>query len=100
MNRREDRFPAKSVRRKGLARSHGRDLLRPHKLQQTGYRHRHRDIFGQRRDENKKRLLEVLTTITVNPTIGADGTLDTTADPITSTISSDISVTVVGIIEI
>src|SRR5215471_13195340 len=98
MNRREDHFPAKSVRRKAPPRSHGRDLHRRHQLQQQG--HPHRDISGRSHDENKKRLLEVLTTIIVDPNIGADGTLDTAADRITSIISSDISVTVVEEIEI
>src|SRR5208282_5354619 len=92
MDRREDHFPAKSVRRKAPPRSHGRDLLRPHQLQQPGHQNHHSDISGHGHDENKKRLLEA---IIVDPSIGADDTLDTTADPTTSTISSDISATIV-----
>ena len=98
MNRREDHFPAKSVRRKAPPRSHGRDLLHRHQLQQSGQHYPHASISGRRHDENKKRLLEVLTTIIVDPIAGADGTLDATVHPITTTISSDISVTVVEVI--
>ena len=82
MNRRDDDFPAKSVRRKRAIRSHGRDLLRPNKLQQPEHRYHQRGIFERRHIGIEDSTLDVTATVTIGPvktvTVEVDEVIKTT----------------------